>query len=185
MDRSSLAPGLLLAMPQMQDPNFARSVVLLCEHSAEGTMGLVINRPTTTLVSLIVELDETMPSESDVKVWVGGPVETSRAWILSADDPATSDRIVIADELFLSASRDALRLCLKAQPPARDRYRFLLGYAGWGAGQLEAELAQSAWLTAPIDLRLVFETAADDMWDAGIRGLGIDPQMLQMGPGVH
>lgn len=184
--QEALAPSLLLAMPQMLDPNFERSVVLLCEHSSDGTMGLVINRPTTTSVVSIVQADVVGEDcDSDLQVWIGGPVDTSRAWILSTDDPGTSERIRLNDDLFLAASADALRLCLKATPAEQNRYRFLLGYAGWAPGQLEGELAASAWLNAPLDLDLIFNTPAEQMWSEAIRRLGVDPLLLHMGPGVH
>lgn len=186
MATESLAPSLLLAMPQMRDPNFEHSVVLLCEHSAEGTMGLVINRPTTTSVVSIVQLEDRENFNSDVPVWVGGPVDTARAWILSTDDPRTPERVQLVENLYLAASTDALRLCLEAPAPdATSRYRFLLGYAGWAPGQLEGELAASAWLNAPVDLDIVFQTPAEQMWDEAIRRLGVDPLLLHMGPGVH
>lgn len=186
-DKDSLAPSLLLAMPQMRDPNFERSVVLLCEHSDEGTMGLVINRPTTTSVVSIVQMEpaELEGANSDVPVWIGGPVDTSRAWILSSGDPQTPERIQLNEQLFLAASADALRLCLHTPSDLQARYRFLLGYAGWAPGQLEGELAASAWLNAPLDLNLIFDTPAEQMWDAAIKSLGIDPLLLHMGPGVH
>src|SRR6059036_2499441 len=104
MEPSSLAPSLLLAMPQMRDPNFVQSVVLLCEHSNEGTMGLVVNRPTTTAVTSIVRLDPPPDGGSEQTVWIGGPVETTRAWILSSFDLSTSDRIALGNGLFLGAS---------------------------------------------------------------------------------
>src|SRR6185295_5894174 len=113
IEKDSLAPSLLLAMPQMRDPNFERSVVLLCEHSGEGTMGLVINRPTTNSVVSIVQMEpaDLEGANSDLPVWIGGPVDTSRAWILSSDDPGTPERIQLNQQLFLAASADALRLC--------------------------------------------------------------------------
>lgn len=185
-EQGALAPSLLLAMPQMRDPNFERSVVLLCEHGSGGTMGLVINRPTTTSVVSIVQSDVVdADCNSDLPVWIGGPVDTSRAWILSADDPGTDERIQLNDELFLAASADALRRCLKAPAEEQHRYRFLLGYAGWAPGQLEGELAASAWLNAPLDLGIIFDTPPEQMWNEAIKRLGVDPLLLHMGPGVH
>lgn len=181
----SLAPSLLLAMPQMRDPNFERSVVLLCEHGGEGTMGLVINRPTTTTVVSVVQIEAIDGANENLPVWIGGPVDTSRAWILSADDPGTPERIQLNEQLFLAASSEALRLCLTASPQTQNRYRFLLGYAGWAPGQLEGELAASAWLNAPLDLDIVFNTPAEQMWNEAIKRLGVDPLLLHMGPGVH
>ncbi len=182
---SSLAPSLLLAMPQMTDPNFARSVVLLCEHGKDGTMGLIVNRPTSTRVTAVVRLDPPLDCPSDLRVWIGGPVEPRRAWLLTPSDPGTPDSVRIAEGLYLAASAEALRQCLQAPPETRDGCRFLLGYAGWAPGQLETELAASAWLNAPADTELIFRTPPEHMWEAAIRSLGIDPKALQMGPGVH
>ena len=186
MSEPSLAPTLLLAMPQMQDPNFARSVVLLCRHEREGAMGLVVNRQTETLVSSIVELDPPLRRDSGLDVWTGGPVEPQRGWLLLAFDPGAAESLKIDGDLHLSASAHLLRQLLEADPaaPRRD-HRFFLGYAGWGPGQLEGELAASAWLTAPVSRALIFQTPADQMWEAAIRSLGVDPYSLQMGSGVH
>jgi putative transcriptional regulator len=181
----SLAPSLLVAMPQMRDPNFEHSVVLLCEHSEQGTMGLVINRPTTTSVLSVVELESVENCNRDLPVWIGGPVDNNRAWILSVDDPGTEERVRLNDGLYLAASAEALRLCLHAPPETQNRYRFLLGYAGWAPGQLEGELAASAWLNAPLDPNVIFETPPEHMWSEVIKRLGVDPLLLHMGPGVH
>jgi putative transcriptional regulator len=184
-ERDSLAPSLLLAMPQMRDPNFERAVVLLCEHGEEGTMGLVVNRPTTTSVVSIVQIEDVEDANADLSVWVGGPVDTSRAWILSTEDPGTPERIQLKHGLFLAASTDALRRFLKAPVEEQNRYRFLLGYAGWAPGQLEGELAASAWLNAPLDPEIIFNTPPEQMWNEAIKRLGVDPLLLHMGPGVH
>jgi putative transcriptional regulator len=179
---SSLAPAFLVAMPQLQDPNFAKSVVLLCEHREEGAMGLVINRCTDTLASAIVQLEPPPEQDSRLPVWIGGPVDPSRGWLLLAED--LGDGIEVSPGLYLSASRDLLRRVMHSRELA-DRCRFLVGYAGWGPRQLDSELAASAWLTVPIDNSLLFETPSDKMWEVAIRRLGIDPHALALGPGVH
>jgi len=184
MSELSIAPTLLLAMPQMTDPNFARSVVLLCRHEREGAMGLVVNRRTDTLVSSVVELDPPVETDSPLEIWVGGPVEPERGWLLLGYDPGHGDTLDVGVGLHLSASADVLRRLLEA-PALEPQTRFLLGYAGWGGGQLESELAASAWLTAPVSKSLIFDTPADSMWEAAIRGLGVDPYALQMGGGIH
>lgn len=184
MADTSLAPTLLLAMPQMQDPNFTRSVVLLCKHEREGAMGLVVNRRTETRVSSIVELDPPPRRDSGVEVWVGGPVEPRRGWLLLGYDPGTDESIRVGEGFYLSASPTLLRGLIEADDSPLD-HRFLLGYAGWGGGQLESELAASAWLTVEPNSRLVFGTPPEIMWEAAIRSLGIDPYALQMGSGVH
>src|SRR5262245_24308105 len=131
---SSLAPSLLVAMPQLQDPNFSKSVVLLCEHREEGAMGLVINRCTDTLAAAIVQLDPPIQNEADssLPVWIGGPVDPARGWLLLAED--LGDGIEVSPGLYLSASRDLLRRVLETSSLA-DRCRFLVGYAGWGRSE--------------------------------------------------
>ncbi len=179
-----LAPTLLLSMPQLSDPNFKRSVVLLCEHTREGAFGLVLNRPTGTAASDVIELDPPLSHDSGLQLWVGGPVEPQRGWILVGEEPADVEAVRVKDGLYLSASPVLLRRLLESPAPAQ-RSRFLIGYAGWGPGQLDGELLQSAWLTADVDLDLVFDTEAEAMWEAAIRRLGVDPNALQMSPGVH
>jgi putative transcriptional regulator len=184
MAGSSLAPTLLLAMPQMTDPNFARSVVLLCRHESEGAMGLVVNRRTTTKVSSVVELDPPLRTESPLEIWVGGPVEPERGWLLLGYDPGAGETITVGRELHLSASAHVLRQLMEAANPSEES-RFLLGYAGWSGGQLESELTASAWLTAPVSKAIIFGTPPERMWETAIRSLGVDPYALQMGGGVH
>jgi putative transcriptional regulator len=179
---SSLAPTLLVSMPQLQDPNFARTVVLLCEHGESGAFGLVINRPTDTSAAEAVQLTPPPVRDAGVQLWQGGPVEPQRGWILLGERPDGGESVELSDGLFLSTSLDVLRTIVEEGWP---RTRILTGYAGWGPGQLDEEFAASAWLTAAIDPQLVFDTPADEMWEAAIRQLGADPGLLQMGHGVH
>jgi putative transcriptional regulator len=109
MGENSLAPTLLLAMPQMVDPNFARSVVLLCKHEREGAMGLVVNRPTDTRAADMVLLEPPPKRDGGLEIWVGGPVEPQRGWLLLGFDPGTDESIAIGEGLYLSASADVLR----------------------------------------------------------------------------
>ncbi len=184
MTQDSIAPTLLLAMPQMEDPNFARSVVLLCKHEADGAMGLVVNRPTGTRVSSVLEVEPPLRHDNGLEIWMGGPVETERGWLLLADHPGTTDTIDVSGGIFLSGSMDVLRRSIEDKAVS-GRARFLLGYAGWAGGQLESELAASAWLTAEVTADLIFRTDPEQMWQTAIRSLGIDPYSLQMGGGVH
>jgi putative transcriptional regulator len=182
---SSLAPALLLSMPQLTDPNFTRTVVLLCKHSGEGAFGLVVNRPLVTAGRIVVNLDPPVSPEHDLQVWVGGPVEPQRSWILVGDEPGEHDArgVRIGDALYLSTSPDLLRRLLEPSPPPRAR--LVVGYSGWGPGQLEAELHASAWLISDVDRDLIFNTPAERMWEAAIRRLGADPATLQTSRGVH
>jgi putative transcriptional regulator len=195
VSRASLAPAFLLSMPQLTDPNFNRTVVLLCKHSDDGAFGLVVNRPLVTSGRVIVNVDaqEALTAEpptefvrEDLQVWVGGPVEPERSWILVGGEPADLDAVPgvrIADRLSLSTSPDLLQRLLAPIPPPRAR--LIVGYSGWGAGQLEAELEESAWLLSEVDGDLIFTTPPERMWETAIRRLGADPAALQMSRGVH
>lgn len=174
--------ALLLSMPQLQDPNFARTVVLLCEYNPDGAFGLVLNRPTNVAASEMVRLDPPVVGGNDMPLWIGGPVEPQRGWILLADEPNAEFKF-IRDGLYLSTSQTLLREVLEARPAPRARV--LAGYAGWGPGQLDEELAQSAWLLADVDLDIVFDVSHDVMWETAIRRLGADPSTLTTGHGVH
>ena len=174
--------GLLLSMPQLQDPNFARTVVLLCEYSPDGAFGLVLNRPTNVAATEMVRLAPPVVDGNDMPLWIGGPVEPQRGWILLGEQP-DADFKCIRDGLYLSTSIALLRDVLQVRPAPRARV--LAGYAGWGPGQLDEELAQSAWLVADVDLDIVFEVSADAMWETAIRRLGADPSTLTTSHGVH
>ena len=179
----SFRSALLLSMPQLQDPNFARTVVLLCEFNPEGAFGLVLNRPTEMAASTMVRLEPPIVGGNTMPLWVGGPVEPERGWILLGDEPAGSEFKLICDGLYLSTSVGLLRDVLETMPAPRARV--LAGYAGWGPGQLDEELAQSAWLLGDVDLDIVFDTPADVMWETAIRRMGADPSALTTSHGVH
>ena len=182
----SLAPAFLLSMPQMLDPNFARTVVLLCRHNEEGAFGLVVNRPMLTSGRVVVNLDPPVSTERELQVWIGGPVEPERSWMLVGEEPSEDDEtagVRVANGLYLSTSPELLRRSLDPSPPPRTR--LVVGYSGWGPGQLERELTASAWLLSDVDADLVFDTPPECIWETAIRRLGADPAMLQMSKGVH
>lgn len=179
----SLAPSLLLSMPQLQDPNFARTVVLLCEHAPDGAFGLVLNRPTEVPAEQAVRLEPPLDTTSDLRLWIGGPVEPQRGWILLGEAPPGLDARRIVDGVYLSSSPLLLRRVL--EDALAPRARVLAGYAGWGPGQLDDELAESSWLIADIQPDLVFDVDPSQMWETALRRLGADPTTLQMSRGVH
>jgi putative transcriptional regulator len=181
--QDSFRTALLLSMPQMQDPNFAKTVVLLCDYGPEGAFGLVINRPTDVPASTMVRLDPPIVGGNDMPLWIGGPVEPQRGWILLSEEPASAEFKLIREGLYLSTSQGLLRDVLQTRPAPRARV--LAGYAGWGPGQLDDELAQSAWLMGDVDLDIVFDTAPGAMWESAIRRLGADPSALTTSHGVH
>ncbi|HUL74280.1 MAG TPA: YqgE/AlgH family protein [Vicinamibacterales bacterium] len=180
----SLAPALLLSMPQLIDPNFAKSVVLLCEHAPEGAFGLVVNRPSDIAAAEAVRLEPPVDQPNDLPLLIGGPVEPQRGWILTAQAPELVEYRSVGAGLYLSASPVLLRRALMARPLPK-RTVVLAGYAGWGPGQLDAELAASAWLIMPVELDLIFEIPSSAAWEMAIRRLGADPHLLQMGHGIH
>lgn len=169
-------------MPQLADPNFKRTVVLLCRHNQSGAFGLVVNRPLVTTGRVVVNLDPPVETDRELEVWVGGPVEPQRSWILvAAEEDVTATPI--ADGLYLSTSPRLLRRLLEPSPPSHTR--LIVGYAGWAAGQLEGELRASSWLMSDVDRDLIFKTPPEQMWERAIRRLGADPAALQMSRGVH
>jgi putative transcriptional regulator len=182
-ESTSVAPAFLLSMPQLDDPNFRRTVVLLCQHSSEGAWGLVLNRPTGTPAVQAVRLDPPVEHDNGLELWVGGPVEPERGCILLGDDPHDEDAVQVSDGLYISGSAVLLRHLLAGDAPARTR--LLMGYAGWGPDQLDEELRASAWLIGAVETDLVFDVPADQMWETAIRRLGADPSSLHMSFGVH
>src|SRR3954470_3026603 len=135
MSHETFRPTLLLSMPQLQDPNFARTVVLLCDFLPEGAFGLVLNRPTDADASTMVRLDPPVEHANRLPLCTGGPVEPDRGWILVGDEPEEADFRTIVEGLYLSTSPQLLRRVLETQPSPRAIV--LAGYAGWGPGQLD------------------------------------------------
>jgi putative transcriptional regulator len=177
-------PLLLLSMPQMADRNFAKTVVLLCEYTERGAFGLVVNRQMTDPAYTLVRTEPPIKVDPDLRLWIGGPVEPQRTWVLmsEAQGPDAEQR-EICPGLLLSVSHELTLQLLQAPPSTRARV--LVGYAGWGPGQLEHEIAASGWLTMDVDPALIFTVPHEDMWETAIRRLGTDPANLQMSSGVH
>ena len=171
-------------MPQLVDPNFARSVVLLCEHGPDGAFGFVVNRPSDISAATAVQMEPPLAGANDTPLLLGGPVEPHRGWILTSHAPEGIEHQEIGAGLYLSASPALLRRVLST-PGLPRRTHVLAGCAGWGPGQLDAELAESAWLVAPVDLDLIFEIPAAASWEMAIQRLGADWRSLQQGHGVH
>lgn len=188
VEHVGLSGSLLVAMPQLLDPNFERAVVLMVHHDAESSFGLVVNRESDLLAAdLVSSLGLDWGGDEAARVSWGGPVEISSGWMLFGDDPRCVDLDPdhvkpVSSGLNFTASLDVFGQ-LAPRPPAE--IRLLLGYAGWGPGQLEGEIAQGAWLSAPATARAVFGVPSDDMWDHVVRGLGIDPGSLVSTSGVH
>jgi putative transcriptional regulator len=189
---SDIFPGyldgqLLLAMPGMTDERFARSVIYLCAHSAEGAMGIVLTRkaPDVNMPDLLVQLEiipeadriRLPPSLVGMEVLIGGPVETTRGFVLhSPDFHMAQSTLPIDDSVCLTATIDILRALARGEGP-KDAI-LALGYAGWSAGQLELEIQANGWLNCPADVDLLFGTPVDSRYDEALRRLGVEPAML-------
>ena len=178
------APLMLLSMPQMADPNFARTVVLLCDYTEDGAFGLVVNRQMTEPAWTMVRTEPPVAVNPDLHLWIGGPVNPQRTWVLmsEAQGPDEEQREV-APGVLLSVSHELTLQLLQAPPSARARV--IVGYSGWGPGQLDKEIAASAWLLTAVDSNLIFGVPPEEMWETAIRRLGTDPFALQTSSGVH
>ncbi len=175
---------MLIAMPGMGDARFGKSVVYICAHSPEGAMGLIVNKPAPELrfADLLEQLSIPKGGEADAVIHFGGPVETARGFVLHSAEYDLEDATLAVDARFaMTASRDILRDMAQGQGPAQAL--LALGYAGWGAGQLEAELQQNGWLVADALADIVFAPDSDGKWNAALKSLGVDPRMLSAGGG--
>ena len=170
----SLAGYFLISTPQMPDPRFQRQVIYLCAHNDEGAMGLVINNPNPeiTLFDVFHGANLTIPEGPLPPVYMGGPVEMESGFLLYTS--REEDRYAIEVTPGVYVSRDARLLEDISQGQGPKDFLFKLGYAGWGAGQLEGELIDNSWLTVPADLEVLFHTPDDEKWQKAARTFGID-----------
>lgn len=180
---TNLSGKLFLAMPGMGDPRFHKAVILVCAHDRNGAMGLVINHmlPGIDLENLLKQLNIPLPEGgsspvSGVAVMSGGPVENVRGFIVHTPEFHQQDTVRINDQISVTGTVDALRAVASGEGP--QQMIFVLGYAGWGPGQLDQELQDNAWLVFDAAPEIIFETEPDQKWDEVIRRMGIDPGML-------
>jgi putative transcriptional regulator len=174
-----LSGQILVAMPSMQDPRFAQSVIYLCAHSADGAMGLVLNRPVENLSfdELLKQLSiEPVPPARRIQVQAGGPVEQVRGFVLHTADWVQEGSLRVNELMALTASIDVLREIAKGGGPRRGL--LALGYAGWGPGQLDREISENAWLSVPSDESLIFGEDYAAKWRGALAKLKIDPLLL-------
>jgi len=181
-DRSTngyLAGQLLIAMPQMMDPRFQRTVIYMCAHSADGAMGLVINKPMESLSfpDLLQQLEiEPQGTGALMPIYFGGPVETGRGFVLHSADYVEDATLVIGGNVALTANIDIVRAIASGKGP--NRKLLALGYAGWGPGQLDQEIQANGWLSVPSDDNIVFGADNPAKWSAALGKLGVDIEKL-------
>ena len=177
IERSNLAPGFLVAMPQLNDPNFYKSVVLLLENSVHGSMGLVINGPLSQNVMTLCDTlkIEASDKNKNEKLMLGGPVSVDRCFILHEDYVGAQDSLRVSPDIFITYTLDGLIKILKDDEIKR---KIILGYAGWSADQLENEIKTGSWLTLEYDSEIVYSSEYDGIWETCIKRLGINPKKL-------
>ncbi|MCP4698937.1 MAG: YqgE/AlgH family protein [Gammaproteobacteria bacterium] len=179
LEQSNLTDHFLIAMPALEDPNFSRTVTYIFAHGEAGAMGLVINRPLNIELGEVLEhmqinIEDTMAQH--MPIYQGGPVQPERGFVLH-QPPGTWDAMMtVSRNIGISTSRDILGSIAQGRGPGRAL--IALGYAGWGAGQLERELADNAWLNGPADMSIIFDIPADKRWEASAAKLGVDITLL-------
>jgi len=177
---SNLLGKLLIAMPDMGDPRFDKSVIYICAHSCEGAMGLIVNKPQPNLrfAKLLEQLDISVTGDiADVRVHYGGPVESVRGFVLHTSDYRSEMGTQDVDgHICMTATLDVLEQIARGEGPKTSM--LALGYAGWGAGQLESEIMRNGWLTCDPTDAIVFGRANEHKWTAALKILGIDPLLL-------
>jgi putative transcriptional regulator len=174
-DSGYLTNQLLIAMPYMGDPNFAQAVVLICDHGPQSALGLILNKPLPMRMGEIFEQLEIVIGQGSLgerQVLRGGPMQTDRGFVVHRAVGEWDSTLKVSDKLHVTTSRDILAAMARGQGP--DEAVIALGYAGWDGGQLEHEIRANAWLSAPVDLRLIFELPFESRWLAAGRLLGVE-----------
>ncbi len=169
-----LTGSFLISTQNMPDPRFEEQVIYICAHSQDGAMGVAINRPNTmfTMAEILKSAGLPIPEENLPPVYIGGPVELESAFILYTSDYKTDYQLEVSPTVFLSRETKVLEDIAHSRGP--DKYLFLLGYAGWGPGQLERELLDDGWLTVPGNDSIIFDTLDEEKWKAAAMLYGID-----------
>jgi len=176
---TQLTNQFLIAMPSLADPNFSQTVTYLCDHNEEGAMGIVINRPLDLDINELfsqLEVKVNQRPTSYIPIYQGGPVQTERGFVLHKEIGQWEASIEVTDNIAVTMSQDIIEAIAHDEGP-KD-YLIALGYAGWGQGQLEEELAANAWLNGPADPTIIFDTPIEQRWTASARHLGVELKNL-------
>jgi len=179
MDTPILTNHFLIAMPGLKDPNFSGTLSYICEHSPQGTMGIVINRPAGLTFGAILEQLSLSPVDEEIAqrpVFIGGPVQQERGFVLHNDDTTWDSTLKVVDGISITTSRDILEAIAAGEGP--EKSLMALGYAGWSGGQLEREMSENAWLSCPAEEAIIFTLPFEQRLSAAARQLGIDLNLL-------
>ncbi len=180
----NLTHQFLIAMPSLMDPNFHRTVTYICAHSEQGAMGIIINRPASVALGEVLSQMDLTPSDprlNRMAVYEGGPVQRDRGFIIFKPLGRWESTIKINEHYGVATSRDILEAMCEGKGP--ERTLVALGYAGWGAGQLEREMAENAWLSSPADEDILFETPPQIRWESAAALLGVDIDRISLDVG--
>ncbi|MDF2369465.1 MAG: YqgE/AlgH family protein [Rhizobiaceae bacterium] len=184
-ERGCFDGQFLLAMPGLSDSNFSRTVIFICAHNSSGAVGFVLNRDQpSSFAELMIQLELLKPEDAGelpnsvaaMSVQTGGPVDAGRGFVLHSNDYKSDATLPVTEKLSMTATVDILRAIVAGKGPARAT--LMLGYSGWGAGQLESEVTANGWLTCPAVEDIIFDPVLDDKYDRAFASMGIDPAML-------
>jgi putative transcriptional regulator len=174
-----LTNQFIIAMPNLADPNFSHTVAFLCQHNQDGALGIVINRPTDMKLGEIfkqMDIKVIAPATAEIPVFAGGPVQQDRGFVVHTGGGDWHATMAVSETISLTTSRDVLEAIAAGEGP--EQYLIALGYAGWGAGQLEKEIMDNAWLNTPYGKEVLFDTPVNLRWNAAAEQIGIDINQL-------
>jgi len=178
-DTQSLTNQFLIAMPGLADPNFSRTVTYVCEHNAQGAMGIVVNRPINLHLGEMLDqlqIPAIHAKARKLPIYLGGPVQTDRGFVLHSGDRAWDSTLRVTSQVSVTTSKDILEAIAQGDGP--DHALIALGYAGWSSGQLEEEMGANTWLSGPATEEILFRTPAEQRWRAAARLLGVNMDLL-------
>ena len=171
-------------MPGLQDPNFFQTVTYICEHNEKGAMGIVINRPLDIALGEVLKqmsLEASSKDIENIRVYQGGPVHTDRGFVIHEPDERWKSSILVSEQIGVTTSKDILQSIAEGHGP--ENSLIALGFAGWGAGQLEQEILDNAWLNGPSDTSIIFKTPIEKRWEFSAALLGVDIDQISMDVG--